>query len=148
VLVVEPSSSGEPAYTLDEISPVGSFLPWLEYDVVTLRIGADWDLTDAATIAADALPAFSLRFTNLFDESVVIASSELATSLVPRRPVFHSVIHYDDTIENCSLIRLETMAVPISKLSALSGTIDSLAIIPSTSFPRRLFITSLQLVRY
>ncbi len=148
VLVIEPGSSPAPAYTLDQISSLSSFLAWLEYDVLTLRIGADWDLTDPATINAAALPAFSLRFSNMFDEHLVIDSSELATSLVPRRPVFHSVIHHDDTIENCSLIRLETMAVPISKLAALAGTIDSVAIIRSADFTRRLFITSLQLVRY
>ncbi len=149
VLVIEPTTSAEPVYTLGDLeAESGSFLIWNDYDVLTLRVGADYDLTDAATIAAGSLPAFTLTFTS-FDESVVIDSSTLDSSLVPRRPVYHSIIHHDGTIENCSLLRLETMAVPISRLSALPGNfIESVSITPSAAFPRRLFVTSLQLVRF
>jgi hypothetical protein len=148
VLVIEPTASPEPVYTLDGIRGVAnSFISWTDYDVFTFRVGAEYDLTDAATIAADALPAFSLKFTS-FEDSVVIRSTELESSLVPRRPVFHSVIHHDGTIENCSLLRLETMAMPISRLASLSNVIDTVSIIPSATFARRVFITSLQLVRY
>jgi hypothetical protein len=147
VLVVPPPAPPtEPrvAYNL-EIPTLD--VVWSDYDALTFRVGAEYDLTDEASIAADALLDFILFFRGL-DTALEVKGSELTSSLVPRRPVFHRVIHNDATIENCTLLRLETMSVPISMLAPLNGLVTSISIITAPGFDRRLFFTSFQLIRH
>jgi hypothetical protein len=146
VLVIEPTSSTDFVYLLEDITASGS-LSVAEYDAFTLRVGADYDLSDPTTIAASPLPSFSLVFESALGQSVLVSSEQLTSSLVPRRPVFHSVIRWDGTIRNSSLLRLETMVVPTSLLSSLAS-IQAVSISPSGSFPHRMYVASLQLVRY
>lgn len=146
VLVVEPPSTpsaSTPEYTL-ELGLSGPV--WHDYDALTFSVGTLVDLTDEASIAAGQLPDFALVFRG-FEDSLTIWSSELSGSLVPRRPVFHRVIHLDDTIENCTMLRLETMAVPTSRLASFP-IVDSFSVIPAPNFPQRLFFTSFQLIRH
>jgi hypothetical protein len=122
-------------------------LVWDDYDALTFRVGAVYDLTDEAAIAAGTLPDFILFFRG-FDTALEVSSSELSSSLVPRRPVFHRVIHHDATIENCTVLRLETMSVPISMLADLHGPVSAFSIMTAPGFDRQLFFTSFQLIRH
>ncbi len=143
VLVVEPSDAPGVEYTLD----LGTDnTQWTDYDALTFRVGTTYDLDDEASIAAGTLPDFNLFFVGL-EASLEISSSELASSLVPRRPAFHRVVHHDATIENCTLLRLETMSVPISRLAHLHP-IERIQIITAPGFDRQLFFTSFQLIRH
>ena len=147
VLVVEPPDPPTEANVAYDLS-FGNFdIVWADYDALTFRVAAVYDLTDEAAIAAGTLPDFTLFFRGL-DTALEVGSSELSSSLVPRRPVFHRIIHNDATIENCTLLRLETMSVPISMLAALQGPVTAISIITTPGFDRRLFFTSFQLIRH
>lgn len=148
LVVVPPSSpSASAPYTLSELAVELGAINWADYDAFTFRVGTACDLTDEAAIAAGVLPDFTITFQGL-EGSTVVSASEISSSLVPRRPVFHRVRHLDESFENCTALRLETVSVPISRVMSVGPpVIESFSISPAPGFPQPLFFTSFQLIR-
>jgi len=142
VLAVAPGQLG-PAlttYRLDLPSPQD----WTGFDQLTFRLAVDADLSTAATIAASPNPEYELRIIDDAGKTAIVPSSKLQT---PPKPVFHTYGAPGGN-ENCTVIRLQTIAVPVTSLTGIDRTkVKVVEILPRASFTNVMFFDSLQLVR-
>src|SRR5256885_16809902 len=87
VLDVQPGLPGPPPNVLTLALPAGQ-RNWSTFDLLTLRVGADFDLTSEATIAAGPLPEFSIVVVDGKNNPAVVPSAAISGPTAPRRPVF------------------------------------------------------------
>jgi hypothetical protein len=123
VLAADPGVPSPPpeAYRVD-VGP--GRRDWSGFDLFTFRVCADSELASEATIAA------------------------ITTPLAPRRPVFHRIRGVAPPNDNVTVLRLETMSIPISSLTGIDKTkVASVAIAATSGFAKHQFFDSLQLVR-
>ncbi|SCG54229.1 Alpha/beta hydrolase family protein [Micromonospora echinaurantiaca] len=140
ILVLEPPGPGGSAYSV-ALRPGES--DWSSFDALTFGVGADYDLTSQDTIDAGQLPAFSVVVTDADGASTTISASALSGPLVPRRPVWHW------TTGNSTVLRLETMTLPVDKLTGINpARVAQVGLRAAPGMLRHLFFDSLQLVRH
>jgi hypothetical protein len=145
VLGVEPPLASGEAYTV-ALGP--GQVDWNGFDALTLRVTADFDLTDETTIAAGQLPEFSVVVTDVTGATAVVSSAAISGPFVPRRPVLHLAVDDSGTTENCTALRLETMRVPISAVTGIDLTrVATVGLMADPGMTRHLFFDSLQLIR-
>ncbi len=121
---------------------------WSSYDLLTFRVCADFDMTSQATIAAGPLPDFTVVVTDAAGASAVVTSAAIATPQAPRRPVFHRLRGVAPPEDNVTVLRLETMSIPISTLTGINTSdIASVGVAATSGFSSDQFFDSLQLVR-
>lgn len=143
VLFVEPPPASPPDEAYRVVMRAAE-RDWSGFDILTFGVGADFNLDTQATIDAGQLPDFNFTIIDVNGASAVIAASTLSSSSVPRRPVFH--LHKSG--DNCTVLRLETMSLPLTQLAAVDLTqIESVGITAAAGFTRHLFFDSIQLVR-
>jgi hypothetical protein len=142
VLVLEPPQVSGEAYVIT--MPPGHS-DWTQFSAFTVGVSGHFDLTDEASIAAGPLPEFSVVLTDTTGATVAVASTTFATAQVPRRPVFHQ--HASG--ENCTVLRLETMTLPISMIPVVDPSrIALVGLMATPGMQRHVFLDSLQLVRF
>jgi hypothetical protein len=147
VLAADPGVPSPPpeAYRVD-VGP--GRRDWSGFDLFTFRVCADSELASEATIAANPLPDFVVVVTDGNGASAVVNSSAISTPLAPRRPVFHRIRGVAPPNDNVTVLRLETMSIPISSLTGIDKTkVASVAIAATSGFAKHQFFDSLQLVR-
>jgi hypothetical protein len=79
-----------------------------------------------------------------------VTAASLSTSSRPRQPVLHEAIYPEPPppTENCTVIRLETLAVDLASLSGVDRTkIAAIALVPPIGFAVHQFFDSFELVK-
>ena len=155
VLAVTPNAPGPPPEVYGLALPA-AMRDWSGFDVLTMRVCADADVTTAAKAAASDLPDLILLFVDTEGGSAVVDLKALFTPSRPGRPRFHEAIDLNaprppgspPTTENCTVIRMETLAIPLSSLKGLKkNKMASIAIVPPAAFKVHQFVDSLELVK-
>jgi hypothetical protein len=145
VLALEPPQVSGEAYSI--VLPRG-LTDWTGYDALTFGVSADYDLTSESTIAAGQLPDYTLVLTDADRATTTIGAAALASPLVPRRPVFHNALTRTGA-ENCTVLRLETVTVPISSITGIDpAKVATVGLMPAPGMLRHIFFDSIQLVRH
>jgi hypothetical protein len=141
VLAVAPGQAGPSltTYRLELPSPDD----WTGFDQLTFRLAVDADLTSPTTITNSPDPVYELRVFDDFGKTAIVKSTALT---VPAKPVFHR--YGPPTNENCTVVRLQTIAVPVTSLAGIKrNAVTAIEIVPGANFPNVMFFDSLQLVR-
>jgi hypothetical protein len=149
VLVVAPNVPGPPPEAYKLTLPA-THRNWTGFDQLTFRVCADADVSTAAKTAASPLPDFTLVLTDTAGGSAVINASALRVPNVrPRLPVFHSARNpRTGASENCTVVRLETLAVDLASISGVDRTkMAAIALVPPVNFSVHQFFDSIQLVK-
>ncbi len=142
VLALEPPLISGEAYVIS-LAPGQS--DWTQFSALAINVSGHFDLTDQASITAGQLPEFSVVLTDASGASVAIGSTTFATAQAPSRPVFHQ----HSSGENCTVLRLETMALPISSIPTVDPSrIALVGLMAGPGMQRHVFLDSLQLVRF
>jgi hypothetical protein len=153
VLDLPPGMAATPvAYKL---TLAASAQDWSQYDLLIFRVCADADVSASASVGLSALPNFTLVFADDKGNSVEIAAGSLPTLKQPRRPVFHQATNPSTgVIENCTVVRLETLTVDLARLAKLPPAgVDlarmlSISVVPPTvTFLKDQFFDSFELVK-
>jgi hypothetical protein len=149
VLAIGPNAPGPPPDAYKLTLPAAA-RDWSGFDLLTVRACADADVSVAAKTAASDLPDFTLVITDTDGKSAVVDIKSLFTPSRPRRPRFHEAKDPNDPskTENCTAIRLETLAVRLASLSGINRRrIASLAVSPPAGFKVHQFLDSFELVK-
>ncbi|MDX6530202.1 MAG: hypothetical protein QOH41_2492 [Blastocatellia bacterium] len=153
VLVLPSTSTAVEAYRLALDLPA-SQQDWSMFDQLTFRVCADADLSESA-IPLSKLPEFTLTLTSL-GKTVDVTAVSLRTADRPRRPVFHEpeLQKYDHTgtlvwaLENCTVIRMETLAVNLATVTGVDlNNISAIAVYSPVAFGKHQFFDSFQLIK-
>jgi hypothetical protein len=142
VLAVNPNLAGPtPGVLRFAFSPPND-QDWSQFDALLLRVTANFELTDPATIAAGKLPEFEIV---LQDTSMAVARLDQSSFNPPlTRPVFHKL----KSGTNVTRLKLQTVRVPLSSFQGVAlSRISGLEIHPGANFPTHLFFDSLELVK-
>ena len=116
-------------------------------------MSADYDLTDQPAIDAGQLPDYTLVLADLNGATTTISPAALVKTFVARRPVFHSTRpdpdHHPDVRENCTVLRLETVTVPIGSITGIDRSkVAAVGLMPAPGMARYIFFDSIQLIRH
>ncbi len=156
VLAVPPNTPANTAVYKLDLAP--ALRNWTGYDLFTFRVCADADVSTAAhtsDAALNPLPDFTIVFTDAAAASARIAAASLRTAKSPRLPVFHqshrrikSGSAVLDQITNCTVIRLETLAIDVTGLAGIDlADIRSVSLEVPGGFAKYQFFDSLQLIK-
>jgi hypothetical protein len=149
VLVLEPNVPGPPpdAYKLVLSAAARD---WSGFELFIFRVCADADVSNSGTTGASPLPDFTWVFTDTTGASAVVTGLSLRTPNRPRPPVFHEAISLSPPppTENCTVIRMETLAVDLSSLAGVDRTkMAAVMLVAPVMFDRHQFFDSFQLVK-
>ncbi len=149
VLNIAPNVPGPPPEAYKLAIPA-AHANWTGVNRLLFRICADADVSTAAKVAASSLPEFVIVIRDSAGGSAVIDGTTLRVPNVrPRKPVFHEARNpVGGGNENCTVVRLETLAIDLGTLSGLDRTkVSFVVVIPPVNFANHQFLDSIQLVK-
>lgn len=145
VMAVNPNLPAPPQVVL-KLNFFDQDKDWSAYKWLTLRVTADFNLTDKDTIAAGRLPEFELQLRDLDGGSASVFQADFSPPM--SKPVDHDLIATDGTRTAATMLTMTTVGVELSRFQGVNmARMSILEIFPAANFPQHMIFDSFQLIK-